>query len=312
MERISVKKKVDRVIVTHKIEKYEQISLMVQDIISNNEIEALLPVQFSNTLTGKKIRFVVQNYVDLRTFLKSEIGFDTFCDVILQIVETMKACESHGIKNENLELNCDLAFYDYSKKQVRLIYWPLISMSEEVKIPAFFLELGSIYKSRTEDKEYRLKYLEFLSSRAKFELPAFQQFVTDLLKTWNKKQKDQKERKSYQKNIHENILPTMDLRTATLKRMTDQTVIYVTHYPFCVGRKSEVCDYAIENNPFLSKRHMTILLKRNQTYIRDNGSANGTYVNGVRIVPNVEVELPSGSKIRVGNEELIFYTADGQ
>lgn len=44
MERISIKKKIDRLVITHKIEKNEQISPMELDIINKGGIPALLPI----------------------------------------------------------------------------------------------------------------------------------------------------------------------------------------------------------------------------------------------------------------------------
>lgn len=78
MEHISVKKKIDRLIISHKIDKTEQINSMELDIIGRDEIPALLPVHIRRTMMGKELRFVVQNYTDLRAFLKSDIRFELF------------------------------------------------------------------------------------------------------------------------------------------------------------------------------------------------------------------------------------------
>lgn len=313
MEHISVKKKIDRLIITHKIEKNEQISSMELDIINKAEIPALLPVHIRRSITGKKFRFVVQNYTDLRSFLKSDIRFELFAQIILQLIDTLLSCESHGIRCGNLELSSDLSFYDYSKRQVHLICWPLISLSAYSNASSFFMELGSIYTSKGHDSDYRLRYLQFFDSRAKFELDGFKQHLETLLNQWKEEQSACSSGfggKVVSKRPVD-IPPTVGLRTASIQRVSAQTTIHVSRYPFSIGRKAEFCDYAIEDNQYISKRHVTILLKNGQAYIRDNGSANGTFLNGIRLHPNTEVELPSGACFKIGNEDFIFYAAGG-
>lgn len=313
MEHISVKKKIDRLIITHKIERNEQINTMELDIVNKNEIPALLPVNIRTSLTGKQFRFVVQSFVDLRSFLKSDISYDQFSNVILQIIEALQSCESHGIRCGNLELNSDLAFFDFGNQRVRLIYWPLISLSSYSNIPSFFMELGSIYTAKDKDSAYRVRYLQFFDSRAKFSLDKLKEYVEESRKEWHMAQSGGRKQRvttnAGEKNI--SILPTMPLRNYSIRRASTNTVIEITHYPFCIGRKPEYCDYAIEDNGFVSKRHVSILLKNGQAYIRDNGSANGTYLNGTKLFPNQEMELPAGATIRIGNEDFIFLAAGG-
>lgn len=313
MEHIVVKKKNDRSIITHKLEKAEQISSMELDIINKAEIPALLPVQIRRSLMGKAFRFVVQDHIDLRTFLKSDIRFDLFAQIISQIVDTLQSCESHGIRCGNLELSCDLSFYDHGNRQVRLIYWPLISLSATSNASSFFMELGSIYTCRSDDSSYRLRYLKFFDSRAKFDLGAFKQYLDLLLKQWKADRSGVPSGRGGGSSSKRpgDALPVAALRTASIQRVSTQATIHVSRYPFTIGRRAEFCDHAIED-PCISKRHVTILLREGQPYIRDNGSSNGTFLNGKRLPANTDVELPSGARFRIGNEELIFYAADGQ
>lgn len=307
MEHISVKKKVDRLIVKHKIEKTEQISTMELDIINKREIVALLPVQLHKRFMGKELMFVIQDYQDLRSFLKSGISFDIFVKVIVQVIKTLQSCESHGIRCGNLELNSDLSFFDYKSQQVRMIYWPLISVTSTPNISAFFLELGSIYVSKKEDSDYRIRYLQLFDSRAKFELDGFEKQVEMLFKKW--KEKDEPIVDVKVKERKDDLTMTVGLRTSYLQRVSTNQTIEITRYPFTIGRVLEYCDYALEENNYVSRRHVTILLRNGQAYIRDNGSANGTFLDGMRIKPNTDVELCAGSKFVIGREEFVYRPA---
>lgn len=310
VEHIAVKKKIDRIIITHKIAKTEQINSMELDIINRGEIPALLPVQVSRKLGGKRFRFVVESLTDLRAFLKSGIDFKMFAQIVLQIVDTLQQCEAHGIRCGNLELNCDLSYYDYNRKRVRLIYWPLISLSAYSNAAAYFMELGSVYIADGRDSDYRVKYLQFFDSRAKFDLEAFKQHTEYLLKQWQQVRSGRKSGGNIIKKT-DDLPPTVGLMTATLQRKSNQTMIQIDHYPFSLGRNPKFCDYAIGEDVFISKRHVTILLRNGQPYIRDNGSSNGTRLNGMPLPANVDMELASGSVFQIGKEEFVFFAAGG-
>ena len=50
-----------------------------------------------------------------------------------------------------------------------------------------------------------------------------------------------------------------------------------------------------------------IIKKNGVSYIRDNASTNGTYVNGEKLDPGVEVLLKDGTSVRLGDEEFTFH-----
>ena len=56
----------------------------------------------------------------------------------------------------------------------------------------------------------------------------------------------------------------------------------------------------------VSKRHAVLFLKGDEVYIKDLNSANGTYVNGEKILPNKEIALKNGDKIEIGKNQYEF------
>lgn len=74
---------------------------------------------------------------------------------------------------------------------------------------------------------------------------------------------------------------------------------------FQIGRE-EYCDLFISDNKFISKNHANIIKKGNRYYIVDCNSENKTFVDGKIIPAEKEVEILSGTKIRLANEEFIF------
>ena len=66
-----------------------------------------------------------------------------------------------------------------------------------------------------------------------------------------------------------------------------------------IGR-DPACDVALRD-PGISRQHARLELKGNRYVLKDGGSANGTFVNGLRIT---ESALQTGDQIRVGNTVL--------
>jgi pSer/pThr/pTyr-binding forkhead associated (FHA) protein len=65
-----------------------------------------------------------------------------------------------------------------------------------------------------------------------------------------------------------------------------------------VGR-SEDCDLSIPHET-LSRRHMTVLLIKEQCWVEDHGSSNGTFVNGKRLKPHSQIRVLPEDYIQLG------------
>ena len=71
-----------------------------------------------------------------------------------------------------------------------------------------------------------------------------------------------------------------------------------------IGRKPGVNDIVFENDRTVSARHCEVAVRDGRYYITDLKSSNGTYVNGRKVV--TEMEVFSGDLLRLGNLELKF------
>lgn len=76
---------------------------------------------------------------------------------------------------------------------------------------------------------------------------------------------------------------------------------------FRIGKESRYCDYFVSNNNAVSRSHADLVSKNGRYYIVDNNSTNKTYVDGRAIPVLKEVEIFSGTKLRLANEEFVFY-----
>ena len=76
---------------------------------------------------------------------------------------------------------------------------------------------------------------------------------------------------------------------------------------FRIGKERSYVDYFVQNNSAVSRLHADIITKGNQYFIKDNNSTNKTYVNGVDIPSEQEVEIFDGDEIILANEKFEFH-----
>jgi len=69
-----------------------------------------------------------------------------------------------------------------------------------------------------------------------------------------------------------------------------------------IGRDPRA-DVSIDD-PSLSRRHALILRRGGRFYLRDLGSSNGSYLDGV--LHNAERPLPDGARFRVGKTDFVL------
>lgn len=74
-----------------------------------------------------------------------------------------------------------------------------------------------------------------------------------------------------------------------------------------IGKEKSYVDYFVSDNTAVSRSHANIINRDGVFYVMDTNSTNHTYVNGAMIQSNLETKLEQGMKIRLANEEFVFY-----
>lgn len=90
-----------------------------------------------------------------------------------------------------------------------------------------------------------------------------------------------------------------------LVRRTNQMSYFLEQPEIRIG-KSASNDICISDNPAVSRVHAIITQFDGDYQIRDNGSTNHTFVNGIVLKGAQEKPLSAGDRILLGNEEFIF------
>eukprot|EP00598_Pedospumella_elongata_P004832 CAMPEP_0184979866 /NCGR_PEP_ID=MMETSP1098-20130426/9961_1 /TAXON_ID=89044 /ORGANISM="Spumella elongata, Strain CCAP 955/1" /LENGTH=550 /DNA_ID=CAMNT_0027503201 /DNA_START=246 /DNA_END=1898 /DNA_ORIENTATION=+ len=99
------------------------------------------------------------------------------------------------------------------------------------------------------------------------------------------------------------VLNNSHTRTATKPRgkVVEQT--------FGVGRSAE-CEYPLSKDVFLSETHFNLVVSKDQMYIVDARSTNGTKLNGGNVSSESRTELKDGDIIKAGKTEIAFHVTN--
>ena len=92
----------------------------------------------------------------------------------------------------------------------------------------------------------------------------------------------------------------------TLVRKRTGESVSINAETFVIGRERKTVNYCIADNTSISRSHVTLRVRGNTTYLTDMNAANGTFVNGVKVMPRQEVALKNGDKITLADEDFEF------
>ena len=73
---------------------------------------------------------------------------------------------------------------------------------------------------------------------------------------------------------------------------------------YVIGKKAELCDGVVDFNKMVSRSHCKVTKRGAQYLITDLQSANGTFVNKVRLQPNQSAPIKNGDVIRLANSDF--------
>ena len=71
-----------------------------------------------------------------------------------------------------------------------------------------------------------------------------------------------------------------------------------------IGRDSD--NSVVIDNKLASRHHALIQKIREDYFLKDENSTNGTYLNGVKIPTGKYIKLNRGDKITIGSANLVF------
>lgn len=84
----------------------------------------------------------------------------------------------------------------------------------------------------------------------------------------------------------------------------EQLDLAVDKDEYVIGKNAAIADGVVSFNKAISRQHCMIRENNGHYTITDLGSANGTFVNGQRIVPNQQHPIQNGDVVRLANSDF--------
>lgn len=243
-----------------------------------------------------QLYYLTGEYKPLSSLIPS-LDPDSFLVITANMLSDMIEVKQNGFLScQNIDISFDHIYVDPTTLKIRLIYLPL-----SVRI----FESYSDFES-----EYRTALIRAIS-QLRFSSAKVQKLSSDLSNALLSFDDIHSHIKGDKRTVTEH-------RTELLKR-TETTVssikmvainapvkaeLRIDKDEYFIGKKADVCDGVVSFNKMISRRHCRINHAHGSYYITDLQSANGTYVNKVRLSPNKPVKIEVGDVIRLADSDF--------
>lgn len=226
---------------------------------------------------------------------------DSFLTIVSNLLSDIIEVKHNGFLScQNIDISFERIYVDPATHKVSLVYLPL--------------SLHIYDDNSSFENEIRTGLIKLISGVSTLSTSKTMQFSADLsngtLSVENlyariKGGRNTNNGQSHidQTDVNERKQSSGLLRIIAMNAPT-RIEITVTKDSFIIGKKAELCDGVIDFNKMISRSHCRINRKGNQYTITDLQSANGTYVNKIRLQPNQPYPINNGDIIRLANSDF--------
>jgi hypothetical protein len=230
----------------------------------------------------------------------SGMNADTLVNIVVDLFASVIEVKNNGfLACQCIDLSWDKIYVEQNTLKVKLVYLPL-----SVKVFDSYAE----FESELRTNIVRLVNKIVINSNARLE-----QFVKDLCDgSLSLEDVYNKSRGVGTASImaQENPMPTslVNENQRGMKLVAVNAPSYfeavIDRDEVTIGKKQGLVDLVIPFNKMISRRHCRIVTMNGAYYISDEGSANGTYVNNVRLNPGQQISINRGDVIRLADSDF--------
>jgi hypothetical protein len=222
---------------------------------------------------------------------------DILINIVINMFGSVVEVRNNGfLQSQNIDISWDKIFVDPSTLKVKLTYLPI-----NVKAFDSYAEFES---------ELRSSLVKLINKLITASNDRLDRFVPDLVNgsmtiedIYNKyKGTGMPELKHT-----DTSMPANNAGTALKLVAMNSTEHFETELDrpqTTLGKKQELVDVVVGFNKMISRKHCTVFHNNGTYCIADEGSANGTYVNGVRVVQGQKIPIKKGDIIRMADSDF--------
>lgn len=227
------------------------------------------------------------------------ITADTLIAVVVNLFASVIEVRNNGfLACQCIDLSWDKIFVEQNTLKVKLVYLPL-----SVKVFDSYAEFES---------ELRASIVKLINKVIVETNERLNQFVLDLCNgslsiedIYNRSRSAGAPAIEKREDNRRPIQPTV---TMVIKMVAMNAPSYfeivIDKAEVLIGKKQEIVDRVIGFNKMISRKHCRVTSVNGAFYINDEGSANGTYVNGMKLVPGQKCQINRGDIVRLADSDF--------
>lgn len=268
-------------------------------VLSNQKSDIFVPCVRIRRNGKIELYYMVDDYTPLSAMLAGMTP-DMLINIAVNMFESVSEVKNNGfLACQNIDLSIDKIFVEPSTLKVKLVYVP-------VSVKAF----GSYGEFENELRSGMVKLIdrELTSTNDRVE-----QFRSDLCNgSMTLEDVYRKSGGAGGPSAMETMppvhIPVQQTAGTAIKLVAMNAPQYfeivVDRDETLIGKKQELVDAVIPFNNMISRRHCKIVRLNGGFYISDEGSANGTFVNQMRLNPGQRFRISRGDIIRLANSDF--------
>lgn len=238
--------------------------------------------------------YLTKTYIPLISILP-KLNSESFLSIVSNLFGCIIEAKNHGFLScKHIDISLDHIFIDPTTYKVKLVYIPALnnlyddtsSFESEIRISLIKLisEMSNISSTKT----------MYLSSDLQNGSVSLESIFSKL------------SGKSNNLNSHSGSNELQGTKQIKLVAMDVQPrfEVVINKPEFIIGKKQSVVDGVISFNKMISRIHCKVICKQEDYYIEDLQSANGTYINNVRLQPKVATRIKHGDVVRLANSNF--------
>lgn len=258
-------------------------------------------VKCMKLLYNGKIQFyyLVNGYKSL-TNMFSIIDAEGFMTIMTNVFSSIISVQNNGFLScQNIDISFERIYVNPNTYKVALVYLPVNKR--------FFSDEASF------ENELRTSLIKVISSITTLSSSKTTQFRADLSNGMLTVKDLYEHIRGGKKHIPTEISHTRErLNNSTKERhlciiamnAPTRVEIVVTKDDFVIGKNAAAVDGVVAFNKMISRIHCRITNDQGRYMIADLKSANGTYVNRVKLIPNQPHPIQNGDIVRLANSDF--------
>ena len=241
--------------------------------------------------------YLTSMYKPLSVLLNS-LDADSFMTICANLFADITDVKNNGFLScQNIDISFDRIYVDQSTYKVSLVYLPV---SQRI-----FEDISSF------ENELRTSLVKLIQGMSSLSNPKTLQFVANLTNGSISLEELSLLIKGGSLSVHKVKHEYEDYSASSNTQIKlvamnapNRVEIIVNKNEFKLGKKAELVDGVIGFNKMISRLHCKIVKNGMQYSIIDLQSANGTYVNHVRLQPNQPCPIKNGDIVRLANSDF--------